>query len=143
MADARRLPGALLENWQWQITAACRGMDAAVFFHPPNERAGARQRRAANAKAICQRCPVIAECLKHALETREPYGVWGGRTEDERAQILGVQSLRYPARVCDDSGFAGKPRRREVLEDSTAGRLPITASEDTAGPLSKVQRGRR
>jgi WhiB family redox-sensing transcriptional regulator len=28
---------------------------------------------------------------------REPYGIWGGLSEDERARILGVHSLRYPA----------------------------------------------
>ena len=30
------------------------------------------------AKAICQACPVRAECLAGALERREPWGVWGG-----------------------------------------------------------------
>ncbi len=30
------------------------------------------------AKAMCQACPVRAECLAGALERREPWGVWGG-----------------------------------------------------------------
>ena len=29
-------------------------------------------------------CPVLAQCRAHALQVREPYGVWGGMTEDER-----------------------------------------------------------
>jgi len=30
------------------------------------------------AKAMCQACPVRAECLAGAVERREPWGVWGG-----------------------------------------------------------------
>jgi WhiB family redox-sensing transcriptional regulator len=27
---------------------------------------------------------VLVQCRAHALQVREPYGVWGGMTEDER-----------------------------------------------------------
>ncbi len=110
MADIHRLPGAQLDHWDWQLNAACRGMDSSVFFHPPNERNAARENRAAGAKAICQVRPVVAECLDHALRVREPYGVWGGRTEDERARLLGVQSLRYPA-MLHDAGSEERSRQ--------------------------------
>ncbi|WP_309051692.1 WhiB family transcriptional regulator, partial [Streptomyces sp.] len=30
-----------------------------------------------------------AECAAHALAVREPYGVWGGLTEDEREELMG------------------------------------------------------
>ena len=30
------------------------------------------------AKAMCQACPLRAECLAGAIERREPWGVWGG-----------------------------------------------------------------
>lgn len=111
MADINRLPGAQLDHWDWQLDAACRGMDSSLFFHPPNERDAARENRAAGAKAICRGCPVVAECLEHALRVREPYGVWGGRTEDERARLLGVQSLRYPAVIRDAATEQGSRRR--------------------------------
>lgn len=35
------------------------------------------------------RCPVRAQCAAHALAVREPYGVWGGLTEDEREELMG------------------------------------------------------
>lgn len=29
----------------------------------------------------------MAECRSHALAVREPYGVWGGLTEEEREAV--------------------------------------------------------
>ncbi len=63
-------------------------MDTAAFFHPDAERGSSKRRRDAKAKAICAACPVIAQCRAHALQVHEPYGVWGGLTEDERSQLL-------------------------------------------------------
>jgi WhiB family redox-sensing transcriptional regulator len=40
--------------------------------------------QAAEAKAICRRCPVIEECLTWALDSGQDLGVWGGQAEDER-----------------------------------------------------------
>jgi WhiB family redox-sensing transcriptional regulator len=40
------------------------------------------------AKAICASCPVQSNCLSWALRTREPYGVWGGLSVEEREQRL-------------------------------------------------------
>lgn len=40
------------------------------------------------AAAACKTCPVIRQCLAHALDNREEYGVWGGRTERERRALL-------------------------------------------------------
>ena len=97
MADIKRLPGPRIEYYDWQLQAACRGMDSQTFFHPAKERNVAREKRIARAKAVCCACPAIEECLEHALRVQEPYGSWGGRSEDERAALLGVESLRYRA----------------------------------------------
>lgn len=88
MADTRRLPGPVEKIWEWQLHGACRGMDSAYFFHPDGERGATRQVRADRAKAICRSCPVIEECRRHAIAAREPYGIWGGMTEDERRALV-------------------------------------------------------
>ncbi|MFJ9519842.1 WhiB family transcriptional regulator [Kitasatospora sp. NPDC101801] len=88
MTDISRLPGALDQHWDWQQRAACRRQDAALFFHPAGERGQAHDDRDEAAKRVCVRCPVRSACLAHALQVREPYGVWGGLTEDERAALL-------------------------------------------------------
>jgi WhiB family redox-sensing transcriptional regulator len=87
MADVSRLPGPNTDFWDWQINAACRSMDSDVFFHPEGERGTARAQRIANAKAICMSCPVRVACAEHALRVREPYGIWGGLSEEEREAI--------------------------------------------------------
>lgn len=94
MANLRRLPGPNADLWDWQLDAACRGLDSEVFFHPDRERGEARDARDAAAKAICGGCPVKQQCLDHALAVREPYGVWGGLTEDERAELLAQRRRR-------------------------------------------------
>mgnify|MGYP003608923638 FL=1 len=88
MANLKRLPGPNADLWDWQLEAACRGMGSEVFFHPDRERGEAREQREAAAKALCATCHVQRQCLDHALKVREPYGVWGGLTEAERAQLL-------------------------------------------------------
>ena len=92
MADIRRLPPPRHGDWDWQRDAACRGTDTATFYHPENERGPSRARRETRAKQVCQGCPVVENCLRWALDTREPYGVWGGLSVEEREQLLRVRS---------------------------------------------------
>jgi WhiB family transcriptional regulator, redox-sensing transcriptional regulator len=98
MTDISRLPGPQSDLWEWQLRGACRGKDTELFFHPEGERGPARRNRDAAAKAVCAACPVIEQCRKHALKVREPYGVWGGLTEDDRERIYAAQrGGRMPA----------------------------------------------
>lgn len=70
--------------WDWQLLGSCRGLESTVFFHPEGERGRARAARVRRAKRICERCPVLDLCRNYALTVGEPYGVWGGMSEDER-----------------------------------------------------------
>ena len=96
MADISRLPGPNADLWDWQLHGACRGEDPSVFFHPEGERGPARAAREQAAKAVCATCPVISECAAHALAAREPYGIWGGMSEDDRELIYAKQRQRMP-----------------------------------------------
>jgi len=101
MTDLARLPGPRPDKWEWQLRAACRGMDSSLFFHPFNEQMPDRQSRIDAAKAICAVCPAVDDCRTHALSVQEPYGIWGGMSENDRARRFGVPSTRYPARRSD------------------------------------------
>lgn len=94
MAEISRLPGPVADLWDWQYRGACRDKGTEAFFHPQGERGSARRNRAAAAKAVCASCPVMKECREHALKVQEPYGVWGGLSEDERSAILTARKRR-------------------------------------------------
>jgi WhiB family redox-sensing transcriptional regulator len=102
MAEISRLPIPVMEEWEWQYQGACRDLDPEAFFHPDGERGPRRRNRENAAKAVCASCPVIAACRAHALAVQEPYGIWGGLSEDDRTAILerqGVTPLTIPASI--------------------------------------------
>jgi WhiB family redox-sensing transcriptional regulator len=87
MTETRQLPRPVAEAYDWQLVAACRGVDTKVFFAPDAERGLRRLARERIAKAVCRSCPVMAACAAYAVSTREPFGVWGGLTPDERRRL--------------------------------------------------------
>lgn len=77
-----RLNELLLGDDQpWAAFAACRDVDSALFF--PGQDGDPRP-----ALRVCAGCPVSAECLEWALETRQRFGIWGGATERDRRRLL-------------------------------------------------------
>ncbi|GAB4064346.1 WhiB family transcriptional regulator [Angustibacter speluncae] len=75
-------------SWEWQERAACRHHDETLFVGPDREQTSTRRRRERRAVQVCWDCPVLAACRRHALDEREPHGVWGGLTEEQRATML-------------------------------------------------------
>lgn len=72
--NAYRLTG------DWRVSANCQHDTPDSLFVR-----GAKQH---DAKAVCAGCPVLTECLAHALENRIEFGVWGGMTERQRRALL-------------------------------------------------------
>ena len=71
----------------WQRRAACRGLEAAIFY-PSDRDSGGDDEDALEAKAVCAACAVAGECLEYAIAVREKDGVWGGQTAAERVRIV-------------------------------------------------------
>ena len=94
MTAIRPTLAPLADTWEWQQHGNCRGMDESMFFPPTGERGNARKVRENSAKAICASCPVKAACLEHSLAVPEPFGVWGGIGESERAIMLYGRRVR-------------------------------------------------
>lgn len=64
-------------KYEWMSAALCREIGDEPFF---SDDAGLTKR----AKKICNRCPVIAECLDYALQDMTLVGVFGGTHEKDR-----------------------------------------------------------
>ena len=88
MAELSRLPRPIADEWEWHQKGACRDLPSEMFFHPDGERGPRRRNRENSAKAICASCPVLIACRTHALAVQEPYGIWGGLSEDDRLTII-------------------------------------------------------
>ncbi|WP_236706559.1 WhiB family transcriptional regulator, partial [Frankia sp. ACN1ag] len=70
----------------------CRDEDPELFF--PIGTTGPAERQVEEAKAVCARCAVTADCLAWALDTGQDSGVWGGLSEDERRALRRQASRR-------------------------------------------------
>ena len=44
--------------------------------------------RVAQAKKICEKCPVKKECLEYALVNKFKDGIWGGLSPTERHRLM-------------------------------------------------------
>lgn len=64
----------------WRQEALCAETDPEAFFP---EKGGSTR----DAKKICVKCDVRAQCLAYALERGERHGIWGGLSERERAKL--------------------------------------------------------
>jgi hypothetical protein len=86
----RPIPG--LDNAK-DLRIACKGPQQALFYSPnTKELKYEREARESQAKELCAACPVRIPCLEKALADREPHGVWGGLTEQERKRVLARRS---------------------------------------------------
>lgn len=84
----------IYDDWAWQDKSNCRDVDSELFFLDLQVRGKSKRDKEKAALKVCRGCPVIDECLSHALTTPEFFGVWGGMTADQRNVILRKQGLR-------------------------------------------------
>ena len=65
-----------------------------IFFADSGRSANERA-MVMEAKSVCMRCPVLAECFIYACEAEE-HGVWGATTRDERLYYRSMGRLPPP-----------------------------------------------
>lgn len=70
---------------EWSKMALCLGIDTILFFPESGESSEPKTKEIKN---LCKKCPVRTECLVHALNTPESYGIWGGIPYRSRLRIM-------------------------------------------------------
>jgi WhiB family redox-sensing transcriptional regulator len=68
--------------------AACNGQDTGIFFDHEDTRGEKRANFLAAARSICATCTIRTSCLDYAVDTVQQFGVWGGLTAAERAELI-------------------------------------------------------
>lgn len=94
-----RTRAASQDGRDWRGIAACRGI-ADLFYKSDLDPGDQSRHWITKAKAVCKDCPVRPQCAAYALAVAEPYGIWGGFTESERALLRKIGWRQYADREC-------------------------------------------
>jgi hypothetical protein len=107
----------------------CAHGDPEAWFPPPGNISETRR-----AKALCNGCPVIAECLEQALRFEAGFpsggraGIWGGTTPAERVDIAAKRRIAGPRQISHGTEVGYKAHRRRGEEPCTACRSAANAA---------------
>lgn len=71
----------------WMSKGKCNGLDPSLFFPSNSNGEVSAAKRICNGPDLGAACPVRDECLDHAMEYDERFGVWGGTSERERRRL--------------------------------------------------------
>ena len=104
----------------WVADALCAQTNPDDFFPERGD-------NTSRAKSVCRVCPVRDLCLQHAIATDERFGLWGGKTPEERRDIRDgvvpgwcaldgchLRTMSPRARYCSGSHAAKAGRARQL-----------------------------
>ncbi len=94
----------------WWEEAQCKSADSEIFFG--NDTSTGRLNAA---RFLCASCPVAGDCLSHALQEPERFGIWAGTSAAARAAM--VRDVEDGTEVRDIVDYVLKHRfrwRRDV-----------------------------
>jgi nucleotidyltransferase/DNA polymerase involved in DNA repair len=90
-----------MERWQQQGSCLDSGVD---FFG---------ERVTQQMIDLCSDCPVVEECLDHALRN-ETYGYWGNTSEFQRKKIRRVRGISHPTQATNHVA----PLRNSIFQNN-------------------------
>lgn len=93
---------------EWMRDALCARVDSEIFF--PEKGGSSRE-----AKSVCARCLVAAECLEYSLASNEHFGIWGGLSEMNRRKLAGDSWNDVPDDPADE--YAPIPTDQDLMAE--------------------------
>lgn len=114
---------------EWQERALCAQTDPEAFF--PEKGGSTRE-----AKRICTRCEVKAECLEFALAHDERFGIWGGLSERERRKVK--REAREAARLAAAAVVIPMPTRVAAEQTARSNHMEVTEPAGADRPEQTV-----
>lgn len=72
------------DDGEWRDDASCKTMGNKMFFDNLHNNSKEVAQRMIEVKTLCGGCPVNEKCLDFALKNEIKYGIWGGKTPQER-----------------------------------------------------------
>lgn len=131
--------------------AACLGLTDA-FYGPTvdlrEEPEEERKQREAFCQSVCSTCPILWPCLRWALVTEEPWGVWGGMPFRRRQQFARFLKKRHKGEIPNDEEVLQdelhhftvatskrKQPKPRVIKSNGVGPRPVPAGNRTGGAV--------
>ena len=104
----------------WHADASCRDLNVEDFYSDSDDNSGERKRyeyhKRNELRKVCAKCPVVEQCLNHALKY-EHHGFWRAprtRTAGSFARSSGLlHGSPVDARVASDCGSSESAKQRE------------------------------
>ena len=89
MTDAASVPAGDIEDEDrpWRSDAACKDQSALLWY----PQLGSTMKAG---REVCATCPVVAQCLEHAIGAYEREGCWGGTSDRQRRRLRMVWFTR-------------------------------------------------
>ena len=120
----------MLSTEQLELSNCVDVDDPEIFFATGDTTAGINAIE--QAKTICQKCPIKAECLQEAM-SEDLYGIWGGTTESERDELRRGLTLKpfvpRPPKVLvphvADKFSSANAKRQQAAAETSVGYLAI------------------
>ena len=94
------MPGQIKRRQVEWHRASCQGLDTDLFY---DHKTGLEEKGLSltHLRRICSGCPIQRDCLTIGV-AHEPYGFWGGLSQDEREHIHAKKTTRVTELLKDE-----------------------------------------